>query len=156
MKKIFLFFSVVFIIILLAGCEEPAKKNEKKDSPSLSGYFKSSQGDGFEIQSGSPSMFYQYDDASKTVSFAGEAVDNSDLTGSDGFITVKITNSGTWGKTAGEYLVVRWKNFTGNAVSESTPYKADGKSTMPTIDQAENEFTIGNGYYAIFGDYIKQ
>ncbi|HPO49490.1 MAG TPA: hypothetical protein PLO89_04110 [Spirochaetota bacterium] len=122
----------------------------------LVGYWKSSQGDGFEVTNATPKIFYQYDDANKGVSFAGEIVNSSSLSSETGFLTIKITDKGTWVKTVGEFLVVRWKNLSGNISKCSTPYKAGGKSTCATQTEAEAEFTEANGYYSYYGEYTKQ
>jgi hypothetical protein len=146
----------VFLLLIFTQCPiiEPAVEN------TLTGYWKSgtSYADGFEITTFN--KFYQYDNADKSISFAGDIVDNSLLSNESGFITIKITDSGTWMKTVNEYLVVRWKNMAGNYCKECTPYKSGGASTMPTILKAEEEFTIENEYYNPpspgWGEYIKQ
>lgn len=152
--KLLLIFALVFILI---GCPEAFQEDKEKDSESktytLKGYWKSSYGDGFEITS---STFYQYDDASKSISFTGDIVNHTNFNSESGYITILITNSGTWGKTLGEYYRAHWKNFSKNNVKESCAYKSGGESTMSTQAGAESEFTVANGYYALYGDYERQ
>ncbi len=168
-KKTFVF---LFLLLLVIGCQEPAEKQDKDDDvkSSLSGYWKSSYGDGFEI---SGNDFYQYDDAAKTIGFAGNIVNNPDLTASSGYITIKITNIGTWQKTLNYYYVIHWKNFNGPGVKQSSAVKdyndtnGDGIDDNPlnkgrpnqfgnNDDAAEYLYTIENGYFDYYGDYLKQ
>ncbi|OHD17252.1 MAG: hypothetical protein A2Y34_18455 [Spirochaetes bacterium GWC1_27_15] len=154
-KKIsFLTFLSVLLFLLVGCAEQPVNQTITESKPELKGYWKSlSYGDGFEIIG---SMYYQYDDASKSISFAGEIANNASWTASTGFVTVKITNSGSWSKTLNEYYVVRWKDFVSSKVKQSSPYKVNGFSTVSTKDGAEQEFTEENGYYTFYGDYVKQ
>ena len=147
-----LFFTAAFLITLvLSGCT-----TEITAGDTLIGYWKSSYGDGFELKSGTPVMYYHYNDASKSVSFAGEVVHSPSLKSADGYLTVRITDSGSWNKTVGEYLVISWKNFNGSEVSESTPYKAGGASTLGSVSAARDEQTIDNGYFSFYSDCTRQ
>ena len=157
-KNLFGLFHLLFVVLILFflfNCREPSNKQEddKEKEYSLIGYWKSSYGDGFEINS---TQFYQYDDATKTVSYAGNIVNNPDLESGSDYITIEITDAGTWGKTVGEFYRVHWKEFTKNTVKESSAYKSGGASTMPSQATAETEFTVANGYFAYYGDYEKQ
>jgi len=130
-----------------------------KTDDSLVGYWKSSFGDGFEIYGSYPNTkFKQYDDASKTVSFAGDIVNSPSLTASSGYLIIKITDGGTWMKTVGDYFAVHWKEFTGDTVKQATAYKVGGTNNngMPTADAAAAEYTVENGYYTRYGDYQRQ
>jgi|GEM_PF-1181107 len=160
-------FIILFLLLTLIGCpdqfnEDEDDNNEKQEQSeekySIVGYWQSSYGDGFEVFNGTPPTFEQYDDASKTISFAGNIVNYTDLSSvsTSGYLTILITNSGTWGKTVGEYYVVHWQNLNNTSVAESCAWKSGGQSTMPTQSQAEAEFTVANGYFAVHGDYIKQ
>lgn len=162
MKKIYGIFGLMalllFSMVTMVGCPDPntGTTTTTVAEKGLVGYWKSSFGDGFEIVDGNKIVYYQYDDASKAKSFAGEIVNSSSLSSESGFITIKITETGSWGKTVNEYLVIRWKNFATNVCKQATPYKASGKSTCTTQTEAESEFTEANGYYGLFGEYTKQ
>ena len=158
--KKFLFLKLLLIVILaftLIGCPEAFQEDEEVEEEektySLKGYWKSAFGDGFEITS---TTFYQYDDATKTVSFAGDIANNPNFEASEGYITILITDTGTWGKTVGEYYRVHWEDFSKNNIKESSAWKAGGASTMPTQAGAETEYTVANGYFAIHADYTRQ
>ncbi len=125
-----------------------------KTPGALEGYWKASYGDGFEI---SGTSFSQYDNGTKTKSFAGTIVGNPDMDAASGFLTIKITEAGTWMKTVDSYLVIGWKNLSGSGVAESTPYKAGANSSgLATQALAESEYTEANGYFAMYADYLRQ
>lgn len=132
-----------------------------KKEDSLVGYWKSGYGDGFEIKWDASSggyLFKQYDDANKTVSFAGVIVNNPDLAASTGYILLRITDGGTWYKTVDTYYGVHWKDFTGDTVKEASAYKVGGANNdgMPTAEQAIQEYTVENGYFIYYGEYQRQ
>jgi len=159
---------LLFLFLLFTNCQEPSTEEVLPEDSyiessltlmnNLKGYWKSSFGDGFEITGDAlPQTFFQYDDASKTISFAGYIVGNENDSIENGFITILISSSGSWGKTLGTYYVVRWRNFNlTSSISESSAYKSGGLDSAPTKQKAENEYTSANGYFAYFGDYIKQ
>lgn len=157
LKNKFIIFTLIIslFLTLFTNCPVEVEKEKKEEKPTIIGYWKSSYGDGFEItKSGT---FYQYDNANKAISFAGSIVNHSPYTSTSGFITVKITDSGTWGMTQNYYYVIRWKNFSVNSIQESCAYKAGGKNSgLPTQNEAETEYTEANGYFAYYGDYIRQ
>lgn len=133
----------------------------------LNGYWKSTYGDGFEIDTTvNPPLFYSYKDAGKTLSFEGKIVNNPAYTSTDIYITVEITgNDGiaagdpNWGNadmTVGAFTVIRIKEFSGKICKEaSSPYKFNEARVKPTQVEAETEFTDANGYYDYPADYTK-
>jgi hypothetical protein len=72
-----------------------------------------------------------------------------------GYITLKITNAGSWATaTEGKYFVIHWKNLTASSVQEGGAYKEGGKNSgMDTVEAAENEYTAENGYFSQPGTY---
>ena len=137
------------------GCDLAGSKSDD----SLLGYWKSSYGDGFELYYENLQLKYkQYDDATKTVSFAGIVVNNPDLTASTGYIIIQITDTGTWGITVGNYYAVHWKDFTGDTVKQAAAYKVGGDKNngVPTAEEAATEYTVTNGYYTYYGNYQRQ
>ncbi len=155
-KKIFFLSVLLVFLFLFFGCPLTDVQDEQK--PALSGYWHSLlYGDGFEI---SGTNFYQFNSADKTdISYAGTIVNNSDLMASSGFITIKITDSGTWGKTSDCYYVIRWKDYDGiKNISESSAYKYLGTNNngMLTQVEAETEYTEENGYFGGWGYYEKE
>lgn len=138
-------------LLLLGACESP---QTPAAPPSLVGYWKSSYGDGFEV---SGSTFTQYDDASKSVSFAGTIQGTPDMTAVAGSLTLQITDPGTWKKTAGRYYVVRWKALSARGVKESSASNYPAATPEPdTQAGAEAAFTEANGSFGYYGDYARQ
>jgi len=124
------------------------------DTSKLAGYWKSSYNDGFEING---ATFAQYDDAAKGISFAGTVVNVRNINAASGYLTILVTNSGTWGKTVGSFYVIAWQIVSDSKMKESTAFKTGSTSNsgISTRIAAENEFTIDNGYFW-FADYLKQ
>lgn len=156
MKKALLFIFTILILsflLFICGCIESV--DSSSITYEIEGYWISGYGDGFEIIDSDPFIFKQYDDASKNLSFEGEIVNA--LTDTDsGYITILITDAGSWGKTVGEYYRIHYKELLGDAIKESSAYKAGGQSTCTTQSAADTEFTIANGYYGFYGDYVRQ
>lgn len=143
-------------LVLLSGCELATSSADG----ALTGYWKSTFGDGFELSGNTLEGFryVQYNDADRSVSFAGTVVNNTNFDASTGYIILRITNGGTWTKTEGYYYAVHWKNLSGSLVAAASAY--NGTSTynngMPTIAGALAEYTVKNGYYGYYGEYEKQ
>ena len=143
-------------LVLLSGCELATSSTDG----ALTGYWKSTFGDGFELSGNTLEGFryVQYNDADRSVSFAGTVVNNPDFDASTGYIILRITNGGTWTKTEGYYYAVHWKNLSGSLVAAASAH--NGTSTynkgMPTIAGALAEYTVANGYYGYYGEYEKQ
>lgn len=57
------------------------------------------------------------------------------------------------GKTL--YRVTAFQNVTDISANISNAYK-DGKDTCKTLEEAKTEFTIDNGYFGYFGEYVRQ
>ena len=124
------------------------------DTAKLSGYWKSGY-DGFEVNG---TAFTQYDDAAKGVSFAGMVVNVRKALFNMVYLTVQITDAGTWHKNIGDYYVIACQIVSASQLKESTPYKMGSSfnSGMSTRIDAENEYTIDKGYFGYFGEYNKQ
>jgi hypothetical protein len=152
--------------LLVSGCSfspdesspsPAATETVNTDTAKLTGYWKSSYGDGFAINGTS---FTQYDNAAKDVSFAGTVVNVRNLSATSGYLTILVTDTGTWGKTVGYYYVMAWANLSATGIDEATAYKVGGAVNNGIQDRiaAENEYTIGNGYfgYLLTSEYLKQ
>ena len=57
------------------------------------------------------------------------------------------------GKTL--YRVTAFQNVTDVSANIANAYK-DGKETCETLEEAKTEFTIDNGYFGYFGEYVRQ
>jgi len=138
-------------LLLLGACASPT--GTTTSAPSLSGYFKSTFGDGFEV---SGTSFKQYDDAAKTLSFAGTIANNPDLKATAGTLIVRITTPGTWAKTVDTYYAIRWKNLTSAGASASSASAYPAVTPQPTtLSEATTTFAA-DGYFTYFGEYGRQ
>ena len=55
----------------------------------------------------------------------------------------------------GKWYAVNYKNLTKNSVSLSGAYKSDGKTSTETLEEAIQEFTVENGYFASYSECKK-
>ena len=70
---------------------------------------------------------------------------------------VDATASYIYIKTAPDaYTAISYKDLTEASCSMSTAYKQDGKTSTTTLEEAKTEFTVENGYFSFYGEYIKQ
>jgi len=143
-------------LVLLSGCELATSSADG----ALTGYWKSTSGDGFELSGNTLEGFryVQYDDADRNVSFAGIVANRPNFDASTGYIIVLVTEPGSWGKTAGSYYAIHWKNLSGSLVAAASAYKVGGahNNGMETLAEALAEYTVENGYYGYYGEYEKQ
>ena len=91
-----------------------------------------------------------------------EIIPNDD--GKSGTIFLKYTVSKnpdpdkSYSNTApdvGKWYAVSYKNLTKNSVSLSGAYKSDGKTSTETLEEAKEEFTVENGYFASYSECTK-
>lgn len=143
-------------LVLLSGCELATSSADG----ALTGYWKSTFGDGFDLSGNTLEGFryVQYDDADRNVSFAGIVANRPNFDASTGYIIVLVTEPGSWGKTAGSYYAIHWKNLSGSLVTAASAYKVGGahNNGMETLAEALAEYTVKNGYYGYYGEYEKQ
>ena len=72
--------------------------------------------------------------------------------------TVSRNPDGSYSNTApdvGKWYAVSYKNLTKNSVSLSGAYKSDGKTSTETLQEAKEEFTVENGYFASYSECTK-
>lgn len=58
------------------------------------------------------------------------------------------------GKTL--YRVTAFQNVTDVSANIANAYKDGGKTYCDSLEEAKEEFTIDNGYYGRFGEYVRQ
>ena len=72
--------------------------------------------------------------------------------------TVSMNSNFSYSNTApdvGKWYAVSYKNLTKNSVSLSGAYKSDGKTSTETLEEAIQEFTVENGYFASYSECKK-
>lgn len=85
-------------------------------------------------------------------------------TGDDsGYIYLKYTKSMntdySYSESApdvGKWYAVSYKGLTQNTIQLSGAYKAGGVTSKETLEEAVEEFTIENGYFAYYSSLVKQ
>ncbi len=142
--------SVCVALLALAGCD--AATGPTGDS--LVGVWSSTYGEGFTVTE--TTFSYQY---GGTVQFEGEIANDPDLSAESGYIVMVITSHVAETYPAiGSHYAIHWKNFTGSGVQESNAYKTDGDHNlgMDTLSGAAGEYTITNGYFGYYGEYLRE
>lgn len=148
--------SLLALALVASSCTfEPDPKPAPAESTLGAGYWKSSYGDGFEITA---TRFLSYLDADKTVSFAGDLIAHRALSATSGYITVYVTeNHSLYAPAEGKWYVIAWKDLSATGLSMSTPYKEGSEyNGLSTREAAETEYTIENGYFGWYADYLLQ
>lgn len=96
-----------------------------------------------------------------SINFEGTIINVRLIEGSSssGYITLLITkNEAGWGAIIGTYYVLYFTDLSASSVKEAAPYKnaTTENNGLATQAAAEAEYTVTNGYYAMFSDYIKK
>lgn len=80
-----------------------------------------------------------------------------------GYIYIKYTKAMnpdySYSETAadvGKWYAISYKDLTDSSVKLSGAYKAGGKTSTDTIDDAKKEFTIENGYFDFYSELPKK
>jgi hypothetical protein len=157
--------TVAFLVLALGvlfGCDP----STNGDPAEFSGKWTSTEGDQFIIDKVAYTFTYWYgtgepDYGTDSMDYKGAivgavATDLSLLKQESGFITIKITQSGEWGPSVGKFFVIHWKELTASSVREAGAYKnsvPNNNGGMDTVEDAENEYTVPNGYFNGFGTY---
>ncbi len=84
-----------------------------------------------------------YDDGGYGYGWEAELADVT-----DSYIYVK--------KAADAFVAISYKDLTSASCSMATAYKEGGKASTKTLEEAKTEFTVENGYFGYYGEYIKQ
>ena len=152
-------FLAVFITVV-ALCAFGCKTQPEEDFISdLYGKWTSSFGEVFEI---SKDYFKTYGENWSGYEGDSIIIITNENDNASGTIFLKYTVSAnpdySYSNTApdvGKWYAVSYKNLTQNSVSLSGAYKADGKTSTETIDEAKKEFTVENGYFSYYSECKK-
>ena len=142
-RKIFsctiLVLTALLFVISFTSCDEP-----KISGGSIYGTWKSQWNDSYIIRENE----IIYDDGDGIV-WTGKLIEIS-----NDYIYFQYDENYTVAPKG--YCAVAYKNLTEKGCQMSTAYKADGKESCTTLDDAKTEFTIKNGYFENFGEYAKK
>lgn len=142
--------AALFAAVALSGCD--ASSGPTGDS--LVGVWSSTFGDGFTVTE--TTFRYQFEGVDQ---FVGDIANDPDLSAGSGYVVMRITSRlNSWDPEVGKYVAIHWTNLTGDGVREANAYKTGGSynSGMDTLAEAEAEYTVANGYYGQYGEYLRE
>ena len=159
--------SMFVCALALTGCKKPTDANGSENSvkavplaenDALIGTWTSSYGEVFTITKTSLSNGGSWGDC-----YAGDNLCAIKIDEKSGYIYIKYTRSAnpdyTYSETApdvGKWYAIYYSNLTENSVTLSGAFKADGKTSTETLEEAIEEFTIENDYFAGSSECVKQ
>lgn len=80
-----------------------------------------------------------------------------------GYIYIKYTRAMnpdfSYSETApdvGKWYAIAFKDLTSSSLSLASAYKEGGKTSTENLEDAISTFTIGNGYFDIYSECVKQ
>ncbi|MDR3237280.1 MAG: hypothetical protein LBT84_02120 [Spirochaetia bacterium] len=134
------------------GCDISEGNNSSKQIPmpeALKGSYLSTYSEEFIITGTEFTSAY-----GGAVGYKGNIVNVRDDGGDTaGYITIRYTEN-TWNTPAiGNFYVIHYKNLTNNSVDLAGSSDGDGKITQ---DEAEDEYTVTNGYFSSYSVCAKQ
>ena len=150
---------VVSLSFSLASCKTD---NDDDDPILLVGKWQDSSNFIYEI---SKNEFSNYGEGFD--SYAGNnlviSITSNDF--SSGYIYIQYTRAAdeNWNYTTdktkapdiGKWYAISYKGLTASSIQISGAYKYDGKTSTETLEEAIAEFTIENGYFAMYSDCVK-
>ena len=150
---------VVSLSFSLASCKTD---NDDDDPILLVGKWQDSSNFIYEI---SKNEFSNYGEG--FYSYAGNnlviSITSNDF--SSGYIYIQYTRAAdeNWNYTTdktkapdiGKWYAISYKGLTASSIQISGAYKYDGKTSTETLEEAMAEFTIENGYFAMYSDCVK-
>ena len=150
---------VVSLSFSLASCKTD---NDDDDPILLVGKWQDSSNFIYEI---SKNEFSNYGEGFD--SYAGNnlviSITSNDF--SSGYIYIQYTRAAdeNWNYTTdktkapdiGKWYAISYKGLTASSIQISGAYKYDGKTSTETLEEAMAEFTIENGYFAMYSDCVK-
>ena len=151
-----LFAALLFIsVFLFASCQQNVSKGN------IYGFWVESGSWGNSYYEISPYEVKNYGDTFD--SYSGNSVYVIQFSDTNGTIFIKYTKSmnpdNSYSETApdvGKWYAINYKDLTINTVKLSGAYKASGKTSCATLDEAIQEFTIDNGYFAAYSSCQKR
>lgn len=152
-------FLAVFITVVSLcafGCKTQPEEVFISD---LYGKWTSSSGEVFEI---SKDYFKNYGEDWSSYEGDSIIIITNENDNASGTIFLKYTVSAnpdwSYSNTApdvGKWYAVNYKNLTKNSVSLSGASKSGGKPSTETLEEAKEEFTVKNGYFASYSECTK-
>ncbi len=134
-KSKFSLLAIAFAMFVgvFVSCSEPK-------TASIYGEWQSPYGDGYSISE----TTVVYDDGGYGLGYTGaiEEITND-------YIYYSL-------ETKTRFYAICYKNLTEISCEFSNAYKAGGKTYCNSLEDAKNEFTVENGYYGYFAEYVRK
>ena len=149
---------VLLLAFVFTGCPQEAKVPDEK--PTLNGTWTSTKGEVFKITDTTLSNGGSWGDC-----YAGDNLTVVKTDETSGIIYIKYTRAATANWTystdpaeapdIGKWYAVAYKNLALHSVELAGAYKADGKTSTETLEEAKTEFSVANGYFAAYSECTK-
>ena len=150
MQKKFSFLLIALILGIgaaaLIGCSSPTSGG----GGTLEGIWMSTGGDSYTITA--TTFFY---DSGFSMDFGGTREKTIPDGSGAGYIIIKFTENDWNSGPVGEYYVIHYKELSSSSIQLSSAYKTTGADSKGTLEDAEAEFTTGNGYFGYYGTYTR-
>lgn len=121
----------------------------------LKGVFKSAYGEVFTVTDHKFTCEYQDNSGSKYLSYDGTIEGQIAYDGGDagsGILIIKYLHNNNITGVIGNYYAIAFRDLTTKGVFISGAYKAGGKNSCLTKEEAAREFTIDNGYFSAWSE----
>jgi hypothetical protein len=142
------------LVVAFTSCAQANQSSAPQSTgTSVVGSWKS-QFDGYTITAST----ITYDDGGFGCGYEGSSLVVSATNEASGYIYCKYKTVGMYldAKDVGKYYAVAYKTMPNGSLGFSNAYKKGGLSAADTLDAAKNEFTLANGYFAIYSNCVKQ
>ena len=147
---------VLLLAFVFTGCQDPNNAViPAAESPSLYAHWHSTYDELFIItESTLSSGGFWGENGSYSALYEGDNLTVVKTDETSGVIYIKYTLAMN-PSDVGKWYAVAYKNLTANSVELSGAYKADGKTSTETLEEAKTEFTVANGYFASYSECAK-
>lgn len=150
-------FGVLFVLFLILSIFIFSCKEADDDSCEIYGLWKDAYSSYYEI---SRTSLKTYGDT--WTSYEGCELQVRETSSSSGYIYIKYTvamnDDYSYSSSApdvGKYYALYYKDLSSSAVQISGAGKTGGKTSMATLKEAVEEFTVENGYFAMFSECVR-
>lgn len=149
-KKIVSFLLALFFLCTVISCDiADTETTTNHDSNALTGTWTSPYGDEFQITDSQLTSLYD-----GNISYKGDSLIIVESDSASGYLYIKYTMA-PYG-TVGNWYALSYKELTDTSVKLSSAYKVGGMGDTGTLEEAKTEFTVENGYFALYGEYVKK
>ncbi len=154
-------FCVLFVLAasLSAAFTSCSTNNDDDDDASINGSWVSTFYEKYEVTNQRYDNFYSTDNgATFTISYSTDSVQIVPTDETSGYVFGKFYDATKlgYGAEVGEWYAIHYKNLKKNSVSISQAYKAGGKASCGTLEEAKSEYSVENGYFTGYSECVRQ